>query len=369
MTVLVAVVYSTMTIALTAADSLNLFQRSLKPRRDPINIVGAKEQVDIPGPDRLDLPGSSVTDSLKPMTSRNDPVAAPYMPRRTETSKDRKKQIEPKDWLVGPAPGSRKNKDEELNKYFGIREYNYEQIEKTRNSSRSDWLANPDQPRQTKIRQPSDRWGDETEKEEQRTGKARREEDPWGDEAEKEEQRTSKAEREEDRFGAASRNESGFTSLFDSTASASREARTAAGFGNDSVSAMKEFFGFGANPLKDREAEARRLEFRQLLEGRPASAPAGSTDPLATRLDALRPAPPVLPTVPNLDAPGREARSGAFDPAGLSGQGAGFRAPLFGDLNKSQFSPSDRAFDAKPKTEPAMNWVRPTVLEIPRRKF
>ena len=343
-----AVVYSTATIALTAADSLSLFQRNLKPRRDPINIVGPKEQVDIPGPDRLDLPGASVTDSLKPMTSRNDPIAPPYTSRRTESPKEREKLIDPKDWLVGPAPGVQKNKDEELNKSFGIREYNYEQIEKTKNSSRSDWLANPNQPKPTKIKQPSDRSSDE---------------------AEQEEKRTSMAEREGDRFGAAYRSERGFTSLFDSTASANREARAATVFGNDSATLMKEFLGFSANSLKEREADARRLEYRQLLEGRSGTSPVGNTDPLATRLDAARPAPPVAAPAPILDAPGRDPRSVTFDPAELSGQGTRFRAPLFGDLNKQQFSPSERPSDTKPKTEPAMNWVRPSVLEIPRRKF
>jgi len=335
-------------LLLSAAESLGLSPRRPKPQRTSINFSGPTESAELPGPDRLEAPPSRFSDSLKPNTSY-DPIAPPYLPSRRDTPK-RLPDLQ-KDWLLGPSPNSQKEKDAEINKFFGIREYNYDQIEKSGKSSRAEWLVDnsaqrrkPQQPRNKPKSDGSD------------------------PDSEKEEKRARVGDHKEDRFGAANRHDSGYKGLFDSATSEKGDSSSESAALGQSSSSLRDLLGTGVNPLRDRKAQAGLEEFRKIIDSRPANSPFGASEPLAARLDSPRPVPPAPPAEPNLGATESDRRRATFDPAEFSGSGTRYRAPLFDDLNKKQFGILGSSPEAKPKTDPG-SWFRPPVLEIPRRKF
>ncbi|PYI88943.1 MAG: hypothetical protein DME26_02435 [Verrucomicrobia bacterium] len=186
--------------------------------------------------------------------------------------------------------------------------------------------------------------------------------------SEKEEKRAGAGDHKEDRFGAANRRESGYKGLFDPATSEKGDSSSESAALGQSSSSLQDVLGIGVNPVRDRKAQAGLEEFRKIIAGQPANSAFGASEPLATGLDTPRSVPPASPTEPSLGAAESDRRRATFDPAEFSGSGTRYRAPLFDDSNKKQFGILGFSPETKPKTDPG-SWVRPPVLEIPRRKF
>jgi hypothetical protein len=245
--------------------------------------------------------------------------------------------------MFGTLPTTQKEKDAEINKFFGVRDDNYDRIEKGGKSSRSDWLDRSSQPQPTR-QQPRNKADQEDSDADFTKG----------------EKRNRPGDRSEEGVREAIRPESFYKSLFGSHSSEPSESSSQNGL------SLRDALNMDANPLERKEAQTKLDEFRKLLNPRPANSAFGISEPLATGLESPRPVPLTPVNLPDSNAAESDPRR-AFDATEFSGAGSRYRAPLFNDLNKGQSKNSDFASEAKPKTLRDSLWSRPP--EIPRRKF
>src|SRR5262245_7403672 len=345
---LVAVSVAATTLLVSAAESLTLERGKPKPKPSRIYFSDPKGTAELPGPDQLQAPPSPLINSLTPKTSQ-DSIAPPYMPSGRNASKP-SPDLE-KNWMFGPQPTTQKEKDAEINKFFGIRDDSYDRIEKSSKNSRSDWLDRSSQPQPTR-QQPRSKVDQEDSDADSIKG----------------EKRNRQGDRREEGVREANRSESFYKSLFGLHSSErSESSSTAAALSQNGLS-LRDALNMNANPLERKEAQTKLDEFRKLLNPSPANSAFGISEPLATGLESPRPVPLTPVNLPDSNTAESDPRR-AFDATELSGAGSRYRAPLFNDLNSGQSKNSDFASEAKPKTQRDIMWSRPTVLEIPRRKF
>jgi hypothetical protein len=343
---LVAVSVAATTLLLSAAESLTLERGKPKAKPARIYFSDPKGTAELPGPDQLQAPPSPLLNSLTPKTSQ-DSIAPPYVPSARNASKP-SPDLE-KNWMFGPQPTTQKEKDAEINRFFGIRDDSYDRIEKSSKSSRSDWLEKPSQPQLTR-QQPRNKADQEDSDADLQKG----------------EKRNRQGDRREEGIREANRSESLYKSLFSSERSES--SSTAAALSQNGIS-LRDALNMDANSLERKDAQTKLDEFRKLLNPRPANSAFGISEPLATTgLESPRPVPLTPVNLPDSNTAESDPRR-AFDATEFSGAGSRYRSPLFNDLNKSQSKNSDIASEAKPKAQRDSMWSQPTVLEIPRRKF
>src|SRR5262245_50559574 len=286
---LVAVSVAATTLLVSAAESLTLERGKPKPKPSRIYFSDPKGTAELPGPDQLEAPPSPLINSLTPKTSQ-DSIAPPYMPSGRNASKPLP-DLE-KNWMFGPLPTTQKEKDAEINKFFGIRDDSYDRLEKSGKNSRSGWLDKSSQP-QTMRQQPRNK----------------ADQDDSDADSQKGERRNRQGDRREEGIREANRSESFYKSLFSSERSES--SSTSAALGQNGLS-LRDALNMDANSLERKETQTKREEFRKLRNPRPVNSALGISEPLATGLESPRPVPLTPVNLPNTTTTESDLRR-AFD--------------------------------------------------------